>query len=182
MNKWTRRAFIASVGASAAACTTSAGSSAARIDARVRAALQLMYAELPGSRDLADKANGMLVMPNVTKAGIGIGAAYGEGSLMIHGATVDYYSTAQASIGFQFGAQQYAHTLFFMTPEALADFRGSQGFALGADIQYVVVNTGDSFGVETTSVLSPIVAVVYGQSGLIAGATLEGTKYSRISR
>lgn len=183
MTKWTRRGFIVAAGATTAACAAGPRQPAsARIDQRVQFALEHMFQEIPGSRDLADKASGMLVMPNVTKAGFGVGAAYGEGALLIRNAPVDYYSTAQASFGFQIGAQQYAHTLFFMTQESLADFRQSNGWAVGADVQYVFRDVGDSIGVETTSVLSPVVAVVYGQAGLIIGATLEGTKYTRIIR
>ena len=37
---------------------------------------------------------GVLVFPEVIKAGIGIGGEYGEGALLLDGKTVDYYSTA----------------------------------------------------------------------------------------
>lgn len=183
MTKWTRRAFLVAAGASTAACSNGIGNSqGGRIDYRVELALEQMYQEVPGSRDLADRAAGMLVMPNVTKAGFGLGGAYGEGSLLIGEATVGYYSTAQASYGFQIGAQQYAHTLFFMNETALADFRASNGWALGADASYVFRDQGDNVGIDTTKLRSPVVAVIYGRAGLIVGATLEGTKYSRIVR
>ncbi|MFT5632185.1 MAG: lipid-binding SYLF domain-containing protein [Gammaproteobacteria bacterium] len=183
MDNWTRRGFIAAGTAGLTACSPfQSGRPAERIDSRSDAAVSFMYDEIPGTRDLAARSSGMLIMPIVTKAGFGIGGAYGEGSLRIGGATVSYYNTAQASIGFQFGAQQYAHTLFFMTPESLSDFRASDGWALGADAEYVVQDRAGRIGTETTNVLSPIIAVVYGQAGLIIGVTLEGTKYSQIFR
>lgn len=183
MTKWTRRAFLVATGAGTAACSTGIGNSAgSRIDYRVDLALQQMTSEIPGTGELADKASGMLIMPNVTKAGFGFGAAYGEGALLIGGATVDYYSTAQVNYGLQIGAQQYAHTLFFMTPQALAEFRASSGWAVGADVEYVFRDQGTNFGGDTTSLRSPVIAVIYGRAGLIVGATLEGTKYSRIIR
>lgn len=181
--KITRRAVIVGAPAALAACGATINgrtSRAERIDKRVDAALEFMFAEIPGTRDLYDRAAGVLVMPLVTKAGLGLGGAYGEGALRINGATVAYYSTAQASYGFQIGAQQYAHALFFMTPEALADFRNSKGWALGADVGYVVQDASGRVGVETTNVLSPIVAVVFGQAGLMVGASIAGTKYTRI--
>ena len=64
-------------------------------------------------------------MPLVTEAGFGFGGSYGRGALRIEGVTVDYYSATKATFGFQIGAQQYAHALFFMTPEALEEFRRS---------------------------------------------------------
>jgi lipid-binding SYLF domain-containing protein len=93
---------------------------------------------------------------------------------------VDYYAQAEASFGLQIGAQQYAHVLFFMTDEALQDFRTSPGWAAGGDIKYAIQNEGDRLSADTTTSLSPVVAVVFGQAGLIAGATIEGTKYTRI--
>ena len=94
--------------------------------------------------------------------------------------TLDYYSTAKASAGLQIGAQQYAHVLFFMTEDALSDFRRSSGWAAGGDIEYVVRDQGDSVAADTTTLRSPVLAAVFGRAGLRIGATLEGTKYTRI--
>ncbi len=183
MNIWTRRTFLVGVGSTLAACGNGIGNSRGqKINYRVDLALQQMYSEVPGSRDLADRAAGMLVMPTITKVGFGWGGAYGEGALVIGGAPVEYYSVAKGTYGFQFGLQQYAHTLFFMNDAALADFRASSGWQVGADVEYVVKNKGDNVGIDTTKLRSPVVALIYGRAGLIVGATLEGTKYSRIIR
>lgn len=180
----TRRGFtfaaLAGVGVTAA-CGNGIGSSgASTIDARVDATLNEMYNLYPNTISLGEKATGMLVMPLVTEAGFWVGGAYGRGALRVKGVTVDYYSTAKASAGFQIGAQQYAHVLFFMTDDALYDFRRSQGWAAGADLEYVVSNNGDSLSTDTTTLRSPILAAVFGRAGLRIGATLEGTKYTRI--
>jgi lipid-binding SYLF domain-containing protein len=121
----------------------------------------------------------VLYMPLVTEAGLIYGGAYGRGALRIRDVTVDYYSSTKASFGLQIGAQQYAHALFFMTDAALADFRRGNGWAAGADIRYATPEQGASIGRETTE-LDPVIALVFGQSGLIAGATLSGVKYTRI--
>ncbi len=96
--------------------------------------------------------------------------------------TVDYYSAANASFGLQIGAQQYSHVLFFMTQEALQDFRTSSGWAAGAGVTYALNDQGQTLATDTNALTSPVVAVIFGQAGLIAGATLEGTKYTRILR
>ncbi len=150
------------------------------IDARVDVTLAELYREYPATRELAEKSVGMLVMPVVTEAGFGFGGAYGRGALRVGGRTVDYYSLAKVSGGLQIGAQQYAHVLFFMTQKALADFRGSSGIAVGANAQIVLPEAGETLATETTSALAPVVVVIFGQSGLKAGATLEGLKYSRL--
>jgi lipid-binding SYLF domain-containing protein len=181
---FSRRAFtvgaVASVGVTAA-CGNGVGSrGSAMIDARVDATLSEMYRTFPNTQSLASKANGLLVMPLVTEAGLGFGGAYGRGALRVNNTTVDYYSVTKASGGLQIGAQQYAHVLFFMTEQALTDFRRSPGWAAGADLEYVISDKGDSVAADTTTVLAPVLAAVFGRAGLRIGATLEGTKYSRI--
>jgi len=156
------------------------GSGASKIDARVDTTLNKMYNQFPNTVTLAEKSTGMLVMPLVTEAGFGLGGAYGRGALRINGYTVDYYSTVKGSAGFQIGAQQYAHVLFFMTQDALQEFRRGTGWAAGADLEYVVSDQGDSVAADTNTLRSPVLAAVFGQAGLRVGATLEGTKYTRI--
>ncbi|WP_071675184.1 lipid-binding SYLF domain-containing protein [Nioella nitratireducens] len=163
------------------ACGNGLSSNASqRIDARVDSAIDFMYANIPGTQNLMQNADGVLIMPLITEAGFGIGGGYGRGALRINGATVDYYSSASATFGLQIGAQQYAHALFFMTEESLRDFRYSSGWAVGGDVRYAVSNQGGNIGTDTNSLLSPVIAIVFGQAGLIAGATLEGQRYTRI--
>jgi lipid-binding SYLF domain-containing protein len=152
---------------------------AAKVDARVDATRDYLFSNYPGTQDLAGKARGILFMPLVTEIGFGVGGGYGRGALRINDITVDYYSATRATIGLQIGAQQYAHALFFMTEDALGNFRRSNGWAAGADIRYATPQQGGSIGKETTE-LDPVIALVFGQQGLIAGATLAGVKYSRI--
>lgn len=176
-----RRAVLFGAGALAlAGCNNGVGSNgAAEIDARVDATEQFLFSRYPGTQDLASRAAGVLYMPLVTEAGFGIGGSFGRGALRIQGVTVDFYSATKATIGFQIGAQQYAHALFFMTPDALETFRRSSGWAAGADVRYATPEQGASIGKQTTE-LEPVIALVFGQQGLIAGATLSGIKYTRI--
>ena len=156
------------------------GSGAARLDGRVAATQAYLAQNYPGTNDLAARSVGQLVMPLVTEAGLGFGGSYGRGALLVDGVTVDYYSATQASFGLQIGAQQYAHVLYFMTPEALREFRTSAGWSAGAEIEYAVNDRGANISANTTTILAPVIAVVFGQAGLLAGASVEGTKYTRI--
>lgn len=180
----TRRTFMVGAGSAAlltAACNNGIGSRGGdTIDARVDQTLNFLYSRYPNTTELRDKAAGVLVMPLVTKAGFGLGGSYGRGALRVQGATVDYYSATSGTVGLQIGAAQYAHALFFMTQAALQDFRRSPGWAAGADAEFVLNENGENLSAETTTSLSPTIAVIFGQAGLIAGATLKGTKYSRI--
>lgn len=184
MNKLPRRTFLGAAGSAAfltAACGNGIGSRGAdTIDARVDSTLNFLYSRYPNTTQLRDKAAGILVMPVVTKAGFGVGGAFGRGALRVNNVTVDYYSATSGTIGLQIGAQQYSHALFFMTNEALAGFRRSPGWAAGADAEFVLNENGENLSAETTTALSPVIAVIFGQAGLSAGATLKGTKYTRI--
>ena len=179
-----RRVFTlgALAGASVtAACGNGIGNTNAdELDSRTDATVNEMFRLYPNTKSLADKASGMLVMPVVTEAGFGFGGAYGQGALRIQGATVDYYSLTEGSWGLQIGAQQYSHVLFFMTDEALNNFRQSPGWAVGADIKYVISDIGEGAAASSTTALSPVLAAVFNRGGLYAGAALEGNKYNRI--
>ena len=107
---------------------------AARIDARVDATLEQMYLEYPETVQLSARASGVLIMPLITEAGFGFGGGYGQGALRIDNVTQEYYSASFATTGIQIGAQQYAHALFFMTDDALANFRTSKASNLVATL------------------------------------------------
>jgi lipid-binding SYLF domain-containing protein len=183
-NRVSRRGLLLGAGAlttlALAGCNNAVGENAsARLDARVDATHQYMVSTYPSTAAMVQGAAGVLYMPLMTEAGFGIGGAFGRCALRIGGATVDYYSAAKGTIGFQIGAQQYAHALFFMTPEALEEFRRSSGWAASGEIRYATPEQGASIGKETTE-LDPVIALIFGQQGLIAGATLGGVKYTRI--
>jgi lipid-binding SYLF domain-containing protein len=183
-NGYSRRGFLIGGGAATlalAGCGNGIGSTgAAVIDQRVGATRSFLSSRYPQTRDLTSKAAGILYMPLVTKAGFGVGGSYGRGALQIGGTTVDYYSATQATFGFQIGAQQYAHALFFMTEQALTTFRTSAGWSVGADAEYAVNDRGGNLSADIVTATTPVIALVFGQAGLIVGATLEGTKYTRI--
>lgn len=184
MTNLSRRSFtlaaLAGAGLTAACGNGLGGRGSDTIDARVDATLNHLYNIYPNTETLAAKSNGILVMPVITEAGFGVGGSYGRGALRVGGTTVDYYSATKGSFGFQIGAKQYAHVLFFMTEAALGGFRRSSGWAAGADIEYAFNDRGQNLSAETTTSLAPIVGVIFGQAGLHIGATLEGIKYTRI--
>ena len=183
MTRLTRRGLALGLAAAGtlAACGNGIGSQGpGRIDARVDETMTYLLGSFPGTQELAARSAGMLVMPLVTEAGLGVGGSYGRGALRVGGATVEYYSMTSGSAGLQIGAQQYSHVLFFMTPDALMEFRTSDGWAIGGEVEYAWLDEGETLRAETTTSLSPVIAVIFAQTGLRVGATLEGTKYNRI--
>ncbi len=185
---FTRRRFIATTaiagGAVLAGCAKdgSVTGTADQIDNHVDAALQEMYATFAGSEAFTRNAVGVLVIPKITKAGLFLAGSYGEGALRIGNATVDYFSFASASFGLQIGAQQSTQVLFFLTTDALRDFRTSDGFQVGLNAEFVAQAESANFGISSVTSNKPILGIVFGQQGLIVGASLEGAKYSRLIR
>lgn len=182
-NMMTRRGLLATAGATlaVAGCSNAiGGNAAAQLDARVDQTHQYLLQTYPGAAPMVQSAKGVLYMPLMTEAALGVGGAYGQGALRIGGATVDYYSATQATFGFQAGAQQYAHVLIFQSDQALTAFRAAPGWVAGADAYYAIPAGGMSLGADTITAQYPVVAMIFGQAGLMAGAAIEGTKYSRI--
>lgn len=184
MGKVTRRGLMVALGGAGvvlAGCGNPVGGNGADVlDARADAMRDFLFDRYPGTRDLAEDARGILYMPLVTEGGLFVGGTYGRGVLRIDGASVDYYSATGASLGLQIGAQQYAHALFFMTRESLEDFRRSEGWGVSADLRYATPEGGAAAGIDSTTRQAPVIALVFGQAGLIAGASLSGLKYTRI--
>ncbi|NNG14494.1 MAG: hypothetical protein HKM22_04975 [Gammaproteobacteria bacterium] len=152
------------------------------IDVKVQVALERFYKEVGGAKKFASIAEGILVFPNVIKAGFGIGGEYGEGALLIKGKTVEYYSTAAASIGFQLGAQTKTMILVFTSKSALEKFRNSDGWEAGVDGSVALVDLGAGGTIDTSTIKDPIVAFVFGNKGLMYNLTLEGSKYSKLDK
>ena len=144
--------------------------------------LQTLFEIDPDTVSIYKNAPATLIIPRITKAGLVLGGAYGEGVLRINEAPVDYYSLASASYGLQIGAQQYSNIVFFMTEEALQKFRVTDGWELGADAEVVFRDKGYSIGVSSKTISKPVYAVVFDQKGLLAGTSLVGAKYSRLIR
>ncbi len=155
--------------------------SAKAIDASVDSALK-KFEETKGSSTVIEKAKGILVFPTVFKAGFGIGGEYGEGALRIKGKTVDYYSTAAASIGFQIGAQKKTIIIAFMQADALNKFRNSSGWKIGADASVAVIAIGAGGAIDSASINEPIIAFVLDQKGLMYNITLEGAKITKLKK
>ena len=149
-----------------------------QINAEVATSINIMRSEIPGSVDLEKESHGMLIIPNISEANFWLGGAYGEGALLIGDAIVGYFNMAQASLGAKIGAQEYSHAIFFMSSNALAEFRESDGWALGLDAEYVMAENSAWINEDVVKPASDIVALIYDRSGITIGGSMEGVKYS----
>ena len=152
------------------------------IDADVKASIAEFYEKSQAGKALAEKASGMLVFPKVIKAGFGVGGEYGEGALLVKGKTVEYYSTAGASIGLQFGAQQKSQVILFMNDDVLKKFRNSDGWEAGVDGSVAVAELGAGGELSSNTAQEPIIGFIFSNKGLMYNLTFEGSKMTRLVR
>ena len=143
-------------------------------------ALQTLYKLHPFAERLSHDAKAILIFPNIVKAGLVFGGAYGEGELQ-QGSKIDgYYNSVTASWGFQAGAQSYSYVVFLMNDRALRYIHRSDGWEIGVGPTVVVVDQGVAKNLSTSTLKDDAYAFIFSQQGLMAGISLEGTKISRI--
>jgi lipid-binding SYLF domain-containing protein len=167
--------------ANIAAPHISEAASASEIEADANDTLHSFVRQVPGARELAAKAAGILVFPSVVKAGIGIGGEYGEGILLNQQRVEGYYNLISASFGFQLGVQERSVIIMFMTQDALRGFEERAGWKIGVDGSVTIITVGVGGGIDTDKIVSPVIGFIIDQKGLMYNLTLEGSKISRIN-
>ena len=151
--------------------------SAKTIDRDARSALDNLYKHTPGAKALADKAVAVLVFPSIVKAGFIIGGQFGDGALRKNGKSVAYYRSLAGSYGYQAGIQSFGYVLFFMDDASLQYLNNSDG--VGPSV--VVLDEGFGKNLSTTTLQKGVYAFIFGQTGLMAGMGIQGTKITRIN-
>ena len=145
-------------------------------------ALQRLYKANPVAKAIGAKAKAVLIFPNIVKAGLVFGGAYGEGVLK-EGSKVDgYYNTVTGSWGLQAGAQSYGYAVFLMNKDAVDYVSDSDGWEIGVGPTVVLVNEGVAQNLSTTSLKDDAYAFIFNQKGLMAGISIEGTKVTKLKR
>jgi lipid-binding SYLF domain-containing protein len=136
----------------------------------------------PRSRFFYRHCRAVLVFPSVLKAGFIFGGETGNGVLFgPHGrAPLGFYNLSGGSWGLQIGGQDFAYALFFMTDSSLDYLKKVEGFQVGTGPSIVVINAGAGAEANSTTITHDVYAFPYGQKGLMADLTLQGTKISRI--
>lgn len=152
------------------------------IDAKVKAALDRLHTEVKGSDAITSKASGVLVFPEVIKAGFVIAGEGGEGALRVGGKNVGYYTIFSGSVGLQAGGQKRDIIIAFMDAASLKKFEASDGWKAGVDGSVALIDVGAGAAIDITKIKDPIVGFVVGQKGLMAGVSVDGSKITRVTK
>lgn len=95
----------------------------------------------PSIKKWFDNAYGYVIFPNVGKAGLGIGGAFGKGIVYINNTPIGRAHLSQVSVGFQAGAQGYREVIFFENKSNMDDFKENK-LQLSAQVSAVLVVLG----------------------------------------
>jgi lipid-binding SYLF domain-containing protein len=69
-----------------------------------------------------------------------------------------------------------------MQEEAVKKFRASSDWKAGVDGSVAFIDVGAGKSLDTVNIKDPIVAFLFGQRGLMANATVEGAKFTKLVR
>jgi lipid-binding SYLF domain-containing protein len=72
--------------------------------------------------------------------------------------------------------------MFFTSERSLSRFRRQDGWTVGADLGYTLIDQADVVDIDSNTYSDDVYGVIFGQEGLHFGISLEGSKYSRIIR
>ena len=153
-----------------------------QINTEVDRTLGLFAQQVKGGQQILDSAKAVLVIPNVVKAGLGLGGEYGEGALRVGGKTVAYYNIAGGTAGFVIGVEKKDLILVFMQDEALQRFRASSGWNAGFDEGLTFTDAAKEKYDDTFTIKGSVAAFVFGERGLMADASIEGVKFSKMEK
>ncbi len=145
-------------------------------------ALQLLIKDNVFADELSKKAQATLIFPNIIKAGLIFGGAYGEGVMKVGDKFESYYNSVSGSFGWQAGIQSYAYIVFLMSDKAVQYITDSKGWEIGVGPTLVAVNEGIAKNLSSSTLKDDTYAFIFDQQGLMASVSIEGTKISHITK
>lgn len=126
------------------------------------------------------QARGVLIIPELIKAGFILGGEGGSGVLLVRGAdgtwsAPAFYTLAAGSIGLQAGAQVSEVVFTVMTDSAIEALLNNE-MKLGADASVAVGPFGAGIEASTTTNLGADIYAFSRAAGIFGGGSLEGAK------
>ena len=134
-----------------------------------------MNAEDPGVNALVRRGYGYALFPTVTKGGLVVGGARGQGVLYEQGRHTAYCDLTQATVGLQAGGQTFSELLVFENKAALDRFKAGQ-LTFAADASAVALKTG--VATADISFVDGVAVVVSPIGGVMVEAAIGGQQFT----
>jgi lipid-binding SYLF domain-containing protein len=157
-------------------CTTSPDTDAGKTnlnDDSTNALRQLETTD-PSLNDFVKHAYGYAIFPSVGKGAVGVGGAYGKGTVYANGDMIGFADLSQATIGAQLGGQTYSELIVFETEQALENFKGNN-YAFDAQASAVAAKAGAS---NTARYSNGVAIFTMPQGGLMFEASVGGQRFT----
>jgi len=139
---------------------------------------QQMNTANPALGTLVKQGHGYALFPDVGKAGLGVGGAYGRGVVYERGQHIGYSDLTQGTVGAQVGGQSFSELLVFENKAALDRFKeGRIGFA--ADASAVVLKSGVA---TNLNFVDGVAVVVQPIGGVMVEAAIGGQQFTYQAR
>ncbi|MCA8927814.1 MAG: lipid-binding SYLF domain-containing protein [Alphaproteobacteria bacterium] len=151
----------------------------AEVDAKADTALADLFRSIPESKKIAEAAKGVLIFPEIYKAGLLVGGAVGSGVLRVDGKVDSYYTSVAASFGLQAGVARFGYILFLMDQDSVDYVKRTDGWELGVGPTLVAGDAAFAKKFTTTTLESGVVYFFVNEKGAFAGAGIEGTKITQ---
>jgi lipid-binding SYLF domain-containing protein len=180
MSKLNTLLLAATLSLAAILSTSTEAATTSDLDRDADQAVQALIRANPLASEISKKAVAILIFPNIVKAGLIFGGAYGEGVLKQEKMTRQYYNSVTASFGWQAGAQSYGYAVFLMNNKAVKYIHQTKGWEIGVGPTVVIVNEGIAKNLSTSSLKDDAYAFIFDQQGLMASLSIEGTKITQI--
>jgi lipid-binding SYLF domain-containing protein len=128
----------------------------------------------PSMSKLFQSAYGYVILPNVGKGGLGVGAAAGNGTAYQGGSLIGFAKMNQVTIGFQAGGQAYSEVVFFENKEAFERFKSNK-IEMSAQVSAVAAASGAS---ANAKYVDGVAVFTRTKGGLMYEASVGGQKFS----
>ncbi len=131
-------------------------------------------------KDILSKAKGVVIYPNMIKAGLVVGGSYGEGFLLRKDSNNVWYGPlflkmTGLSFGFQIGVSKTGLILLLMNETAFNNFTQANNVTLGGNAGVAAGPLGRSFSAETDYTLDASIYSYSISKGAYAGLSIEGS-------
>jgi lipid-binding SYLF domain-containing protein len=141
---------------------------------KVEQAVTAFRARVPRTHSYFDDAYGFAIFPSVTRAGFGIGGAYGKGLVIEAGRAVGLTKYWQFTSGIQAGARNFSMIIFFKDRQALEYYQSGKLQFMGQ--AGIAVATAGAAG--TPGYSDGVAVVTMTRLGLMGEFTVSGVKFT----
>ena len=128
--------------------------------------------------EISRKSIAQIVFPKVIKAGLFVGANYGEGFLIKDGQVIKLVDLKGGNFGLQAGAQSYSQVTFILTEARYQEVLQNNRMALDGSLSYGLRGQLQNSRLSSDAFKGDLFTVVFNETGTVYGASLEGLYYS----